>query len=263
MPVFLLPYPVVTELFWPPDRVAGLQFGGGMGYYRSPGMIVGCFLLFFVSACAQTVHHSITTLERRPDNPRILVMPVDVEIYEISVGGALELKAEWTERSRNNLEQVIESALRKNAAVPVTYIPETKASQDHLQFLKLHGSVGRAIILNHYTPGFALPTKDSFEWTLGSVFESFQTDVNSDYALFVFMRDHHSSPGRVITGVLTALLFGYVPGTGLQTGFASLVDIKSGEIVWFNRLVKASFGDVRDSTKAQTAIEVLLSEFPK
>jgi hypothetical protein len=42
-------------------------------------------------------------------------------------------------------------------------------------------------------------------------------------------------------------------------GFASLVDLKTGDIVWFNRLVRAQ-GDLRTPAAAAETVKALVSD---
>ncbi len=51
-----------------------------------------------------------------------------------------------------------------------------------------------------------------------------------------------------------------MPG-GQQVGFASLVDLETGDIVWFNRLV-SGVGDLRTAEPARAAVDDLLADFP-
>ena len=48
---------------------------------------------------------------------------------------------------------------------------------------------------------------------------------------------------------------------GVQVGYASLVDLKTGQIAWFNRLIRAS-GDMREQEPAKLSIDLLLANFP-
>ena len=48
---------------------------------------------------------------------------------------------------------------------------------------------------------------------------------------------------------------------GSQIGYASLVDLNDGRIVWFNDLRRAS-GDLREAEPAKETVEVLLKGFP-
>jgi hypothetical protein len=54
------------------------------------------------------------------------------------------------------------------------------------------------------------------------------------------------------------LLGAAVPG-GSQVGFASVVDLKTGDIVWFNRLVRGA-GDLRTPEAAAETVKALVSD---
>jgi hypothetical protein len=49
------------------------------------------------------------------------------------------------------------------------------------------------------------------------------------------VRDSYASDGRKLVMIAGAALRSGVMG-GVQSGFASLVDLRSGDIVWFNQL---------------------------
>jgi hypothetical protein len=108
---------------------------------------------------------------------------------------------------------------------------------------------------------FALPTKaERFDWTLGTDVRQLKDEFAADYALFVYMRDSYASSGRVAVIVIGALLGATVSG-GVQVGFSSLVDLRTGEVVWFNRLVSGT-GDLRTPVPARRAVEILLADLP-
>jgi len=48
---------------------------------------------------------------------------------------------------------------------------------------------------------------------------------------------------------------------GSQVGYASLVDLESGRVLWFNSLARAT-GDLRDPGKAAETVDALLTGFP-
>jgi hypothetical protein len=110
-------------------------------------------------------------------------------------------------------------------------------------------------------PVLALPTKgDRFDWTLGAGVKPLQARTGADYALFVLLRDSYASAGRVALMVGAAVLGVGVPG-GRQIGFASLVDLRSGDILWFNRLFNPA-GDLRTPEPAAKAVQSLLTQMP-
>jgi len=199
----------------------------------------------------------------RPADPvRVLIMPPDVELSELTAGGLLEPKADWTEQGRAHVAAALDRHLEgKNATVVRYPAPGGDPDPADLQLLKLHDEVGGSILRHKYLPVLELPTKrDVFDWTLGPEVGRLRERTGADYALFVFLRDSYASAGRVALIVGAALLGVGVPG-GQQWGFASLVDLRTGDIVWFNRLVSPT-GDLRKAEPAGDAVKSLLAELP-
>ena len=127
--------------------------------------------------------------------------------------------------------------------------------------MKLANAVGSSILLHEYLPQLKLPTKkDQFDWTIGPDAKLLKEKYDADYALFVFLRDSYASSGRVAVIIIGAILGVGVQG-GIQAGTATLVDLDTGQVVWFNRLARAS-GDLRNGDAATETIKLLLTEFP-
>ncbi|WP_291297909.1 hypothetical protein [Elioraea sp.] len=217
-----------------------------------------------VSGCA-TYHRGAETLRRPSDVAAIVMMPVDVEIFELSAGGSLEPKADWTEAAHRNLVEALRAeeagrGLAFRGFDETVLTAEQRVPIDQVQ--RLHGAVGRAIQTHWNSGPLVLPAKQGrFDWTLGAPAAALRGQTGADYALFIWVRDSHSSPGRVGLIVAAAILGVSVPG-GVQTGFASLVDLSTGEIVWFNRLLRG-VGDLRTAEPARETARTLLDGFPR
>lgn len=230
-----------------------------------------CFLLagvMLVTGCAQT--DSFLQTERTrviPDRTRVLLLPPDIELYELTAGGALEPKADWTDAARRNVEEALRQELHSRHDELVLYRPHTddpETEYAHQQLIKLHNVVGKTILAYKVVPGRRLPTKKGrFDWGLGSGVSSFRKDTDARYGLFVTIRDSYSSGGRVALMAVVLLATGgrAMPQGGSQAGFASLVDLNTGDIVWFNRLASA-YGDLRTPEDARAAIRELLTDLP-
>ena len=85
-------------------------------------------------------------------------------------------------------------------------------------------------------------------------------DPSARYALFVFLRDSYATDGRKAMMAL-GLLLGVGISLGQQIGFASLVDLNDGRVVWFN-LLNAQSGDLRDAASASKSVAKLLDGVP-
>lgn len=227
------------------------------------------WLLFVLASalaagCAQTVTTARSEKwQRAPATARVVLMAPDIELSELSAGGVLEPKAEWTQRALGHVLEALGAEIAaRNARLAPYRAAVNDPAREHRdnQLIKLHDQVGRAILIHHY--GFLkLPGKEGkFDWTLGAGAGSLGEDQEADYALFVFLRDSYASAGRKAAMVGLAILGVGIHG-GAQWGFASLVDLKSGDLVWFNRLVDPQ-GDLREPTPAREAVKKLLADLP-
>jgi len=219
------------------------------------------FLFFFIYSCTSfNTEPKYTIRVFDQDSPKILLMPVDIEICELTLAGMCEPSASWTKDSGENIIISFEEILNKRNAVLKKYNKNDQNDQI-IQIIKLHSQTGQEIINNEYG-SFKLPTKKEFKWSLGQKVKLLKNKYKSDYAMFIFFRDQYSSTERVIYNIVTAVLFpGIIPIGGSQIAFASLVNLNNGEITWFNGY-RRSFGDVRDLEGAKDTVNKLFEEFP-
>ena len=219
--------------------------------------------LLFLQGCANTKNHSSSNVITTTTNEtsKILLMPLDVELAELTALGSLETKADWTEDAKKHMKVAIDKHMnQKNAKTQIFDDNNNSFDSVSTQLSKLHEVVGYSVLVHHF--GHApLPAKQNqFDWTLGEEAKVLAKETGADYALFVFVRDSYASAGRK-----AAQFFGAMVGLGIQggtqVGFSSLVDLKSGDIVWFNRLVSTT-GDLRSEKAAIKSMANLLDSFP-
>ena len=219
------------------------------------------FLLFFIYSCSSFTtepKYTITTFEK--NNTKILLMPIDIEICELTIAGICEPNASWTKESKKNIILGFEEIL-KNKNASLNEYNKKDQNNEIVQLIKLHTQMGQEIINNEYG-SMELPTKENFDWSIGNKVKLLKKKHKSDYAIFIFFRDQYSSTQRVIYNIVTAILFpGIIPIGGSQLAFASLVNLNTGDIVWFNGYYR-SVGDVRDLKSARDTVSKIFEEFP-
>lgn len=232
---------------------------------RTLQRVLALVLMLFVAGCATPPQRTATDFRRTDLPPRLVLMPLDVELSSLSAGGVTEPNAEWTEAAQKNMKLALADEARTRRIVVEAYrddrgTPEDRETADEL--IRLHRAVGAAIMLHDFVPGFALPSRQKgATWGLGPEAAAIARSQDADYALFFHVRDSYASAGRVAVMVVGAILGVGIPG-GVQVGFASIVDLKSGEIVWFNRLVRPA-GDLRTVEAARETVTALLQDAPK
>lgn len=231
---------------------------------RGPGGTLGLLLLaLLIGACTQTRHHradefrSSTALGA---GATVLLVEPDIELVELLASGVQEPRADWTVSAREHVEQALTQQLRGKQADLRQYQPDPDPDrrQQQQQSILLHQAVGTSILLHRHF-GLPLPHKGkTFDWTLGPGVR--QLDPQARYALFVYLRDSYASGGRKAM-MAVGLLLGVGVSLGQQIGFASLVDLDDGRVVWFN-LLSAQSGDLREPDGASQAVTRLLDGVP-
>jgi hypothetical protein len=194
-----------------------------------------------------------------PRGASIVLMPADIELFEISAGGVTEPRADWTETAERHVTQ----GLRTRKAKLGAQVKEFEQGNDQAlaALLRLYRAVSEAVVVHHFG-SLKLPTKEGrLDWSLGPDAAPLRERTGADYALFTWIRDAYASEGRK-AAMLVGALFGLPLAGGVQLGYASLVDLRSGQVVWFNRLRRMS-GDLRESEAAQETLDALLAGFPE
>ena len=220
--------------------------------------VITAFLL--LSGCATTTNvQQIDQLESIGDDPRIVLMPPDIRYYLLTASGIPEPNAEWTEAAKTNFSKALLD-YADSIGADVKTISADNMSPDEIQYETLHSAVGLTLLTHHfgYVP---LPSKaGNFDWSLGPGVSAIADNHEADYALFVYYRDYQASGGRVAFAILAAAA-GVGVNTGSEHGFASLVDLKTGDIVWFN-VVNAGVGELRDADSAAKTVDALFKNIP-
>jgi hypothetical protein len=232
--------------------------------------------LFFVlaatgpAALAQTrPAAAIETLE----GSVVLVEP-DIELSLLTAGGLMEPREAWTGDARRFYADAVQRTLaqagtrqRPDFDVPDALDPDSRLGQ----VIRLNEAVALSIS-QFLRPGGALATKRDEEgqprldWTLGDGVAALRDATGADYALFTYVRDSYASGGRTALRVF-GFLAGAAMGTGLdigggqQLGVATLVDLRTGKVVWFNQLARQT-GDLREAEGADKTVALLLEDLP-
>lgn len=196
-----------------------------------------------------------------PKAAKLVVMPVDVELYSLSAGGVPEPKADWTASAQSHMKAEL---LKRSQNLGLTaQLMDDKAADEFAEPMALHAAVARSIALHHATGGaWSLPTKGGkLDWSFDDAMRDLRARSGADYGLFIWVRDSYASAERKLAMVGLALLGVGITG-GIQVGYASLVDLDSGRVLWFNQLARGT-GDLREAKEAAESIDVLLNGFPK
>jgi hypothetical protein len=233
-----------------------------------------CVAALPLAACVQTKQYADVEFTPPQGNYKLLVMRPDVTVGSVTTGGMVEPRADWTETARANLITALKAQqatrggnvviMERRDSLPGIE-PDTVAELE-----RLHYAVGQSIALHRYS-GRYLPTKrgKGLDWTLGEDAVRLGQRTGMDYALFLYAEDSFASTGRIalqVLGVAGCVVGFCAPniGGGGQFAYASLVDLHTGEVVWFNvlqagtQIAGINMGDIRKPEGAAQMVDRLL-----
>jgi len=225
---------------------------------RLAALVAACLMM---AACTTTNVKSATGLPAAPPREtRVLLAQPDIELQLLTASGLLEPRADWTASAKANMQTAVETTLKGRSHSLTVLDPTTAMEGREGQVLRLNGAVGNSI-LAYGLMGAGLPSKSGFDWTLGEGAQLLAVKYGSDYALFVYGRGSYSSGGRVAMMIGAAALGVSIPMGG-QQAFASLVELKTGKVVWFNQAIASPTADMRSAEGAAILTEALLKGLP-
>lgn len=190
----------------------------------------------------------------------VVIAPLSIELFEISAAGVNQPKAEWTALATGHVRDLIVKRFGSLGLSPV--FMASAVADEHFEAMSLSVPIANAIARHQLRDQHSvLPTKaGKLDWSFGSSLEPLRKATRADYLLMVKLRDSYANSERKAAMVAFAVVGVGVAG-GRQTGDAMLVDLHSGQVLWFNRL-ESSTGDLRDLESANASFDVLMQEFP-
>jgi len=227
-------------------------------------VLVACAQLYAMPAMAQEKSATKPGFVLAPGTTRIVLFRPSITAGAQSTGGMFEPNADWTAQARENVTAALAVAQKKlgNEVVDAPELFGDDAAK-LAEYQSLFSVVANSVITYKFFPGNRLPIKkrkDVFDWTLGPGVAEVAKGCSCDYALFIFTEDQFGSTGRKVLQIFAAMASVSVK-SGVHQGFAGLVDLRTGDLVWLNADLQMG-GDVRTADGAQKRVGQLLEDFP-
>ena len=227
----------------------------------------GAFLLALLGVVCGCASTSVRTARDASGQPialagQVVLIEPDIELSEVGAGGMAEPRKEWTRTARLLYPQAAREALARHGIgmAPDFALPADAGPDNRLRQLTLLSQAVSMSILQYSRSSGRGPLRNKhgkFDWSLGPGVAELRQATGADYGLFTYIRDSYASGGRTAMRVAGLLLLGGDIGGGMQVGVASLVDLRTGQVVWHNLLVDQT-GDLRNLAGARETADDLL-----
>jgi hypothetical protein len=199
---------------------------------------------------------------------RILVLPVEFTVYEKSVAG-IEAVPDWTETAQFALGDAAMRMLQQDSRFQIVNLPQVDGEpaallREHVELFKIVAGTVSGVV----QAGKIWEDKRTthFDYSIGNGLTFLADAADADYAFILGGSQIKQTGGSIFMQVLAAAGGVALPGGGTYV-MAGIVDLRSGELRWFNaRMGGEVFGmtgtDVRDPGTASEIIVRMFEGFP-
>jgi hypothetical protein len=213
-------------------------------------------------AAMSAVNPALTqNLAQRPK--KVVLLPPQVFVFELSAGGVPTRMADWESTARNNLANAAIRLARDNKLFELVPSPTLEpVLADQLEaHIGLYDRVAQSVFVYGRGDQSAWAhKKNEFDYTVGPGLAFLREQTGADAALIVLGSDFISSGGR-----RAAFIAGLVLGIGIPLGqsfiTAGIVDLTTGDVQWMSFDASATL-DTRDAGDVDSLIQSLYQTWP-
>jgi hypothetical protein len=235
---------------------------------------LGVFLLVaavLLSGCAAgptaKVHYTIKQDPGSRPLRQVVLLPVDVDVYEMSTGGVREEVPEWSDTAEENVRSALLVSKNPQGNCCVTReVDSSVLTDEERDMLEEHLALFNTVAANAMwadLPGNSAWHFKSqhFDYTLGDGLAFLKTRYGVDAGLIILGEDVVSTAGRKTTAVVGAMFGVYLP-LGHSTLVGGLVDFETGDLLWLNHTVSTGQADLRERGSALELARELMAGYP-
>lgn len=205
------------------------------------------------------------------EKKKVAVVDPDMKIFRFTAGGVDQYQDDWSIRANEFMKEELIRELDTFDTIEFVHIDKNLLNDVNKGFIDqqkaVYFMVAYSVAAHLYEPATLFKHKKvNFDYTLGSELADFKHIEDVEAILFINGRNYIWTAGRsslaLLSGAVTLFTGVYIPvPAGKEMLTASLVDVESGDILWFNYL--AMPGDMRKHKTDRRLIKKLFRDFPE
>ena len=194
---------------------------------------------------------------------RVLVLPVDFDVLEMSAGGMIEPEPEKTKEAEDALTQATIKVLKHTGQfqvvdLPALSDPERESLKEHVALYKLI-AVSATQMIQFGGPTWKAKQKN-FDYSIGDGLKFLIERSGADAAVVVAGAQVNSSGGRIAMMLLLAAAGVAIPLGGSQST-AGVIDLNTGNVRWID-MRTGTKGKITDKAGAELTMQALVGGYP-
>jgi len=227
-------------------------------------------LLTALTAFTGCVPNSYLAKTGNPELPpiprKIVLIPAEVNVIEISAGGVPEEVEEWSQQASKNLVDAVHREARSGARFEILALPDLNPWEQDI--LKTHLAMYELVIasVNEYglsTDSVWRERAPQLHYTVGPGLSFLQEKTGATAAMFIVGEDSVLTGGRLLLMAATVLAFGFPAVPPSHSYFAAgVVDLATGDLLWHNFDWNIARRDLRKPEDANGLVAEVLAAFP-
>jgi len=240
-----------------------------MNAWRGTLVMISLIVLAGCATARNSVHRDFAHSAEQQLPKKILLLPIEIRVHEISAGGVVEKVDDWSKQASTNARQYIRTLAASRDVFTIVETPALNA-QDRAQLeqhVALYEVVAGSADLALASPISAWRERaKDFDYTLGPGLKPLAEHSGIDAAMILTGTDYISSAGRkaaMAMGVLLGALAGgiFIPQGGTSFVSVGVVDMRTGNLLWFASDQSATT-DLRNEQDVQRILEQMFQTYP-
>jgi len=216
------------------------------------------------------LHKNVVQQPDRPLPHRILLAQPDVRLHEISAGELVEEVDEWSKTASAHAAKSVEAFAQSSGLfelVDPAKVPDAERIKLE-DYSALYALVaGSAYGAKHSMYSAWRDRASEFDYTLGPGLAGIADSQKIDAVLYVVGTDYISSASRkaaMVLGFAVGLFVGKYVGPESRPLFlsAGVVDMRTGELLWFSTEQHSGSSDLRDAGLMKSVVDDLFKTYP-
>jgi hypothetical protein len=232
--------------------------------------LAGVLLLTACATQQTAVNKSLAQQTARPLPHRVLLAPPEILVNEIAAGELVEEVREWSEKASAEAAKSVEAYAQSTGLFEVVQPSKLSDAQRATleQYSALYALVsGSAYAAQHSQFEVWRKRAADFDYTLGPGMNGVANSANLEAIAFVVGTDYISSASRkaaMAVGFAVGMFTGAYMGPQSRPAFlsAGVVDMQTGELLWYGTEVRAGSEDLRDPKVVKSLVDDLFKTYP-